>query len=106
MVKGGGLVGTLADHIEAYIKRCPENQGRAIELKPAQLADVFACVPSQINYVLANPLPRALYCRKPRGGGYIRIGRVQVKDVRQDARSLGQIGRRLTERRDGRSWPD
>ncbi len=36
---------------------------------------------------------------KRQGGGYIRIGRVQVKDVRQDALELlGQIGRRLTER--------
>jgi transcriptional regulator CtsR len=103
MVKGGGLVGTLADHIEAYIKQMlRENQGRAIELSRAQLADVFACVPSQINYVLATrfSLERGYIVESRRGGGgYIRIGRVQVKDVRQDALELlGQIGRRLTER--------
>ncbi|MGI6149098.1 MAG: CtsR family transcriptional regulator [Firmicutes bacterium] len=96
-------MGTLADHIEAYIKQMlRENQGRAIELSRAQLADVFACVPSQINYVLATrfSLERGYIVESRRGGGgYIRIGRVQVEDVRQDTiELLNQIGQRLSER--------
>src|SRR5690554_735970 len=103
MVRGGGYMGTLADHIEAYIKQMlRENQGRAIELSRAQLADVFACVPSQINYVLATrfSLERGYIVESRRGGGgYIRIGRVQVEDVRQDTiELLNQIGQRLSER--------
>jgi len=96
-------MGTLADHIEAYIKEMLRaNQGRAIELSRAQLADVFACVPSQINYVLATrfSLERGYIVESRRGGGgYIRIGRVQVEDVRREALELiREIGLRLTER--------
>ncbi len=96
-------MGTLADHIEAYIKQMlRENQGRAIELSRAQLADVFACVPSQINYVLATrfSLERGYIVESRRGGGgYIRIGRVEVEDVRQEALDMIRgIGQRLTER--------
>ena len=55
MVKGGGVRYTLADHIEAYIKRMiRENQGRAIELEPSPGWPTFLCVPSQINYVLTS----------------------------------------------------
>ena len=97
-----GSVGTLADHIEAYIKRMiRENKGRAVELSRAQLADAFACVPSQINYVLTTrfSLERGYIVESRRGGGgYIRIGRVQVEDVHEDAlqliRQIGQISER------------
>ena len=96
-------MGTLADHIEAYIKQMlRENQGRAIELSRAQLANVFACVPSQINYVLATrfSLERGYIVESRRGGGgYIRIGRVEVEDVRQEALDMIRgIGQRLTDR--------
>ncbi len=98
-----GSVGTLADHIEAYIKRMiRENKGRAVELSRAQLADAFACVPSQINYVLTTrfSLERGYIVESRRGGGgYIRIGRVQVEDVHEDALQLiRQIGSQISER--------
>jgi len=98
-----GSVSTLADHIEAYIKRMiRENQGRAIELSRAQLADAFACVPSQINYVLTTrfSLERGYIVESRRGGGgYIRIGRVQVEDVHEDAFDLiSQVGSQISEK--------
>ncbi len=72
-------MGTLADHIEAYIKRMlRESQTNSIELSRAQLADSFACVPSQINYVLTTrfSLERGyvVESRRGGGGGYIRGG--------------------------------
>lgn len=97
-----GSVSTLADHIEAYIKQMiRENQGRAVEVNRAQLASAFACVPSQINYVLTTrfSLERGYIVESRRGGGgYIRIGRVHVDDARQECLDLvRQIGRRLSE---------
>lgn len=96
-------MGTLADHIEAYIKEMlRESQTNSVELSRAQLADDFACVPSQINYVLATrfTLERGYLVESRRGGGgYIRVGHVQVEDSYQHAIQLLQsIGPQLDER--------
>ncbi|NMA62203.1 MAG: CtsR family transcriptional regulator [Firmicutes bacterium] len=96
-------MGTLADHIEAYIKKMlRESQTNSVELSRAQLADNFACVPSQINYVLATrfTLERGYIVESRRGGGgYIRVGHVQVDDSYQHAIKLLQsIGPELDER--------
>ncbi|HHY16272.1 MAG TPA: CtsR family transcriptional regulator [Firmicutes bacterium] len=96
-------MGTLADHIEAYIKRMlRESQTNSIELSRAQLADSFACVPSQINYVLTTrfSLERGYVVESRRGGGgYIRVGRVHVEDRFAHAVHLLQsIGEELEER--------
>lgn len=97
-------MGTLADHIEAYIKRMLQNsENRSIELSRAQLADVFSCVPSQINYVLATrfTLERGYIVESRRGGGgYIRIAHVQVEDDLTHAVNLLKgIGSQLSEQR-------
>lgn len=94
---------TLADHIETYIKKLlRESQNNIVELSRAQLADDFACVPSQINYVLATrfTLERGYIVESRRGGGgYIRVGHVQVDDSYQHAIELLQsIGSGLDER--------
>ncbi len=96
-------MGTLADHIEAYIKSMlRESQTNSIELSRAQLADAFACVPSQINYVLTTrfSLERGYVVESRRGGGgYIRVGRVHVGDRFAHAVHLLQsIGEELDER--------
>lgn len=96
-------MGTLADHIEAYIKKMlRESQTNSVELSRAHLADNFACVPSQINYVLATrfTLERGYIVESRRGGGgYIRVGHVQVDDSYQHAIKLLQsIGPELDER--------
>lgn len=93
---------TLADHIEAYIKKLLKNsQTNSIELSRAQLANDFACVPSQINYVLATrfTLERGYIVESRRGGGgYIRVGYVQVDDACAYAvKLLKSIGPRLAE---------
>ncbi|HBG00086.1 MAG TPA: transcriptional regulator [Firmicutes bacterium] len=94
---------TLADHIEAYIKSMLRgSQTNSVELSRAQLADDFACVPSQINYVLSTrfTLERGYVVESRRGGGgYIRVGHVQVSDGSAHAIQLLQgIGAQLDER--------
>lgn len=94
---------TLADHIEAYIKKMLVNsKNHSIDLSRAQLADDFSCVPSQINYVLATrfTLERGYLVESRRGGGgYIRVGHVQVDDSLAHAISLLQsIGQALDEK--------
>ena len=41
----------MSDMIEEYIKRALSDEGQ-IEIKRNELADLFNCVPSQINYVI------------------------------------------------------
>lgn len=94
---------TLADHIEAHIKKMLKNsQDNSVELSRAQMADDFSCVPSQINYVLSTrfTLERGYIVESRRGGGgYIRVGHVQVHDNYTHAVSLLQsIGSELSEK--------
>lgn len=94
---------TLSDHIEAYIKRMLQSsQTNSVELSRAQVADDFSCVPSQINYVLSTrfTLERGYIVESRRGGGgYIRIGHVQVGDDFSHVVSLLRgIGSELTEK--------
>ena len=69
----------VSDNIAAFIlSRLYENDGAA-EFSRGEIARTFACVPSQINYVLATRFsPEHGYQVESRrgGGGYIRIRRV------------------------------
>lgn len=93
----------LSDHIEAYIKRMlNESRTNSVELSRAQLAEVFACVPSQINYVLTTrfTLERGYLVESRRGGGgYIRVGHMEVDDrLGHAVKLLQNIGPELDER--------
>ena len=97
-------MGTLADHIEAYIKQMlRRSEDNSVELSRAQLASDFSCVPSQINYVLATrfTLERGYVVESRRGGGgYIRVANVQVEDdLTHAVNLLKSIGSQLSERR-------
>lgn len=97
-------MGTLADHIEAYIKQMlRRSEDNSVELSRAQLASDFSCVPSQINYVLATrfTLERGYVVESRRGGGgYIRVAHVQVEDdLTHAVNLLTSIGSQLSERR-------
>lgn len=96
-------MGTLADHIEAHIKKMLKSSGdNSVELSRAQLANDFSCVPSQINYVLATrfTLERGYIVESRRGGGgYIRVVHVQVEDdLTHAVNLLRSIGSQLSER--------
>ena len=75
-------MGNLADMIEKYIRSMLETtQQGALELQRHELARLFDCVPSQINYVLSTrfTVDRGYVVESRRGGGgFIRIVRVSV----------------------------
>lgn len=69
-----------SDQIARFILELLENKDGSAELKRASLADMFGCVPSQINYVISTRFsPEHGYIVESRrgGGGYIRITRVR-----------------------------
>lgn len=73
----------LADKIERYLK---EHLSRTeiLEVRRAMLAALFDCAPSQINYVLTTRFtPERGYLVESRrgGGGYIRIIRLNIKNL-------------------------
>jgi transcriptional regulator CtsR len=73
----------MSDKIEAFINELlKDDTDEWLELKRNELASVFGCVPSQINYVIAtrfNPEHGYVVESKRGGGGYLRI-----KQVKQD----------------------
>lgn len=77
---------TLADRIQDYLKKkLMETPGGMLEIRRQELAVLFACVPSQINYVLSTrfTLTQGYWVESRRGGGgYVRIIRLPL-EVRQ-----------------------
>ena len=80
------MVRSLAGQIEKYLKDLLEAQDY-IELQRSQLAEVFRCVPSQINYVLSTRFtPTQGYIVESRrgGGGYLKIVKLSWEDLSAD----------------------
>ena len=78
---------TLANKIERYIKEMLETaEKNCLELKRKDLAEVFSCVPSQINYVLETRFrdEQGYHVVSRRGaGGYFQIIRLEVADNKE-----------------------
>src|SRR5699024_2671715 len=75
----------ISDLIEAYLKKILETS-EMIEISRAEMADLFDCVPSQINYVINTrfTIQRGYTVESKRGGGgYIRIEKIQVANYHQ-----------------------
>lgn len=74
----------ISDVIEAHLKQIIErNRHNIVEIKRSEIADRFACVPSQINYVINTrfTLERGYLVESKRGGGgYIRITKIVNND--------------------------
>lgn len=91
------MTATLAEQIENYIKRLLAlSQDNSVELRRAELAEMFMCVPSQINYVLSTRFNNeaGYYVETRRGGsGYVRIIRTGLSDS-------GDLTRLLAEAKD------
>ena len=70
----------ISDRIEAFITELMRNdENEWVELRRNELAAVFNCVPSQINYVISTRFnPERGYAVESRrgGGGYLRIRRI------------------------------
>jgi transcriptional regulator CtsR len=76
----------ISDKIEAFITELlkEEDDNAWLELRRNELASVFNCVPSQINYVISTRFtPQHGYIVESRrgGGGYLRIKRVDTENV-------------------------
>ena len=72
-------MGNLADLIEQYLRAILAQQN-IVELQRRELARMFRCAPSQINYVLETrfTFDRGYIIESKRGGGgYIRITHLQ-----------------------------
>lgn len=70
----------MSDLIEEYIKEILMEKDK-IEIKRAEIASQFSCVPSQINYVIKTRFTVAQGYNvesKRGGGGYIRIKKVTL----------------------------
>src|SRR5699024_10943579 len=64
---------------QAYVKR----GDKVVEIRRSEIADLFQCVPSQINYVIKTRITSEkgyIVESKRGGGGYIRIMRVIHQD--------------------------
>lgn len=100
--RGGGWLSSLADRIEAYIIRLLEHSGEGyVEMRRFEVADRFACVPSQVTYVLSTRFTpdRGFYVESRRGGGgYIRIVARHPQPVPDGLETLWErLGPTLTE---------
>lgn len=82
-----------SDLIEAYLKKILEESNK-IEIRRAEMAHLFNCVPSQINYVINTrfTIQRGYSVESKRGGGgYIRIAKVQISDNHQLLKQMAQF---------------
>ena len=80
------MVRSLAGQIEQYLKELLEVQD-FIELQRSELAGIFSCVPSQINYVLSTrftPMQGYIVESRRGGGGYLRIVKLSWEDFSTD----------------------
>ncbi|WP_017729630.1 CtsR family transcriptional regulator [Halalkalibacterium ligniniphilum] len=74
----------VSDLIEQYLKGIfTKTNSELIEIKRSELAQMFQCVPSQINYVISTrfTVEKGYIVESKRGGGgYIRIIKVKPHD--------------------------
>ncbi|WAH37364.1 CtsR family transcriptional regulator [Alicyclobacillus dauci] len=72
----------ISDVIEQYLKRILEESGLGVvEIQRSELAELFHCVPSQINYVISTRFTTDhgyVVESKRGGGGYIRIREIKL----------------------------
>lgn len=72
----------ISDIIEQYLKNILANTS-SVEIKRAEIAERFQCVPSQINYVINTRFTTNagyLVQSKRGGNGYIRIEKIKLRD--------------------------
>lgn len=73
---------SLTEQIERWLKeQLLRAGGNTLEIRRSDLAEIFACVPSQVNYVLATrfTVERGYLVQSRRGGGgFIRIIKLRM----------------------------
>ncbi|MBO0477580.1 CtsR family transcriptional regulator [Vagococcus sp. DIV0080] len=90
----------MSDSIESYLKKILE-RNHEIEIRRSEMADLFDCVPSQINYVINTrfTVPQGYKVESKRGGGgYIRIIKINLMESSSYLHHLASsVGAELTE---------
>ena len=87
-----------SDLIASFILEAIENSNGFAELRRSTLAEMFSCVPSQINYVISTRFsPERGYVVESRrgGGGYIRISRVRQSPREVIMHTVNSVGNSL-----------
>ena len=91
----------MSDMIEEYLKNALQAEGK-IEIQRNEVAELFNCVPSQINYVINTrfTMQHGYNVESKRGGGgYIRIVKVQVNSNIDLLERMSQIiGNHISEK--------
>lgn len=91
----------MSDMIEEYLKQALKEEGK-VEIQRNEIAELFNCVPSQINYVINSrfTIHHGYAVESKRGGGgYIRIVKVQVNNNAESLERIDElIGESLTEK--------
>ena len=85
----------ISDIIAGFIDEMINETGGSAELRRAELASRFKCVPSQINYVISTRFsPEHGYIVESRrgGGGFIRITRVAMEPEMLTMHTVNAIG--------------
>ena len=79
-IKEGEKMG-MSDRIEAFIlELMKQEEDEWLKLQRNEIAQLFGCVPSQINYVISTRFtPEKVYSVRSRrgGGGWVQIRRVE-----------------------------
>ena len=90
----------MSDKIEAFITELlKEDSPEGLEIGRNELAGIFNCVPSQINYVISTRFsPDKGYIVESRrgGGGYIRIKKVAKEPFEYKEQIMKNIGEEIT----------
>lgn len=92
----------LVDMIENYLREEVEKCNNDIlEVKRSDLAELFSCVPSQINYVISTRFAPEMgfYVETRRGGGgYIRIKKINAYEDQIISSIFDKIGNKMSQR--------
>jgi transcriptional regulator CtsR len=92
----------ISDIIENHLKSILQaSKDGSVEIQRSEVAELFHCVPSQINYVISTrftPEKGYIVESKRGGGGYIRIKKVNLNRDRLYSTILEIIGNSITQR--------
>jgi len=83
----------ISDRIESFIIELMKDDAEYAEFGRNELAEIFGCVPSQINYVIAtrfNPEKGYTVESQRGGGGYIKIKRIPMNKVEDTVVLVGK----------------
>ena len=82
----------ISDRIETFIMELLKDDAGWVDLGRNELAEIFHCAPSQINYVITTRFgPERGYIVESRrgGGGYLKIRRIKPGTLQDAANSIG-----------------